>query len=288
MRYDDIGRLAKRVRGIPLEEILRELGAVPDGYDKAKWNTSQGNISISGAKFRNWNLNAGGGGAIDLVMHLEQIGFKQAVAWLCDRLQTPEALEPQAPSRSSAFIRPPEAAGRRHRMIQYLASQRALGLPLLHRLIHRATLYADRRGNAVFIMHDAEGTAIGAELRGTTAAQWRGMARGSRKALGYFSIGSRSDQAAVICESAIDVVSCRMIFPEATCISTAGINPEPAWLTRVMQGYCSIYCGFDADRAGNEAARVMISRHQNIKRLSPRTKDWNEDLKSPRASFRAL
>ena len=33
----------------------------------------------------NWNQGVGGGGAIDLAMHLNKLGFKAAVEWLCHR-----------------------------------------------------------------------------------------------------------------------------------------------------------------------------------------------------------
>ena len=73
---------ANQVRGIPLESVLRLSGAQPDRYDQRKWHTAQGVISVTGAKFMNWNCGRGGGGAIDLVIHLHHLGFAQAVQWL--------------------------------------------------------------------------------------------------------------------------------------------------------------------------------------------------------------
>ena len=76
---------ANRVRGISLPAVLLATGAKPDRNDKARWHTSRGVISITGCKFMNWNLSTGGGGAIDLVIHLNGLDFKGAVAWLCRR-----------------------------------------------------------------------------------------------------------------------------------------------------------------------------------------------------------
>src|SRR5437667_6779236 len=70
------------LRRIPLTAVLRACEAQPDRYDKAKWHTSEGTISITGTKFMNWHCSHGGGGAIDLAMHLNHLAFPAAVRWL--------------------------------------------------------------------------------------------------------------------------------------------------------------------------------------------------------------
>ena len=73
------------VRHIDLKEALNRTGAIKDNIDKAKWRTCQGVISVTGQKFINWSDGAiGGGGAIDLIIHLKQYDFKTAVSWLFD------------------------------------------------------------------------------------------------------------------------------------------------------------------------------------------------------------
>ncbi|MEI6971676.1 MAG: mobilization protein, partial [bacterium] len=73
---------ANHLRGIPLEAVLRAACAEPDRLDKAKWHTAQGVLSVQGMKFMNWNQGHGGGGAIDLAMHLNATDFRTAIAWL--------------------------------------------------------------------------------------------------------------------------------------------------------------------------------------------------------------
>src|SRR5947209_9184543 len=70
------------LRRIPLTAVLRACEAQPDRYDKAKWHTSEGTISITGTKFMNWHCSHGGGGAIDLAMHLNHLAFPAAPRWL--------------------------------------------------------------------------------------------------------------------------------------------------------------------------------------------------------------
>ena len=78
--------LADKVRDISLEKVAHELGLEPDPKDKHKWQHENHIINITGSKFYDWQHLKGGGGAIDLVMHVNQCDFKQALAWLNDRL----------------------------------------------------------------------------------------------------------------------------------------------------------------------------------------------------------
>ncbi|HWT77521.1 MAG TPA: mobilization protein, partial [Candidatus Methylomirabilis sp.] len=73
---------AGRLRGVPLVAVLRLSGAQPDRYDPHKWHTGRGVLSVTGTRFINWNCGQGGGGAIDLVIHLHQLGFGPALEWL--------------------------------------------------------------------------------------------------------------------------------------------------------------------------------------------------------------
>src|SRR2546430_2247333 len=70
------------LRRIPLTAVLRACGAQPDRYDKAKWHTSEGTLSVTGTKFMNWQRSQGGGGAIDLAMHLNHLAFPAAGRWV--------------------------------------------------------------------------------------------------------------------------------------------------------------------------------------------------------------
>ena len=69
-----------QLRRVPLAAVLRESGAQRDRYDKAKWHTPKGAISITGMKFMNWHQGRCGGGANDLAMHLNGLDFPGAVA----------------------------------------------------------------------------------------------------------------------------------------------------------------------------------------------------------------
>ncbi len=139
---------------------------------------------------------------------------------------------------------PPSDHGKVQIVRRYLLDERALPADLVQLLFDCGRLYADPRANAVFVLLGSDG-APGAELRGTVATSWRGLATGSRKDLGYFSVPAPDTATVVLCESAIDAISCLALHPGCLCISTSGARPNPAWLPSLIRRDHEIYCGFD-------------------------------------------
>jgi hypothetical protein len=260
--------------------VLAALEATPESGDPAKWRTARGVLSVTGAKFINWTQAVGGGGAIDLVMHVEQLGFGRALQWLEDRFGARPLVAPVAHSPPRRFSLPPPALHHWLRVERYLVEQRQLPCSLLTPLAQAGILYADARANAVFLLGDSPATAVGAELRGTMPAlPWRGLAPGSRKDHGFFSVSPASPRAIVLCESAIDALSCHLLHPTFRCLSTSGARPDPAWLRLLLAQSTPVLCGFDADPTGDAMAQRMIQLHPATARLRPPAKDWNDALR---------
>jgi hypothetical protein len=274
---------ADELRQIDLKRILPLLDAVADRYDRNKWHTRQGVISVSRQKFINWNQGCGGGGAIDLVIHLKQCDFKTALHWLAANFPyTPISNHVSQPTSFHPVLQlPPADRSKLPRVIDYLIRRRCIDPSLVNLLMDSKTLYADHRANAVFLLLGKEKKVVGAELRGTASVPWRGMAPGSRKDIGYFSIlrCKTKTSTIVLCESAIDALSYLTMFPNALAISTSGASPNPTWLQSLLKAY-TIFCGFDADPTGDHMAEKMISIHPTIKRFRPPKKDWNDLLRA--------
>ena len=278
MKADDICAWLPRLRAIPLESVLVASGAERDRQDKAKWHTAKGAISITGMKFMNWNQDFGGGGAIDLAMHLNGCDFKAAVHWLGHHF--PLRDYSQSPPVTHSLTLPSPERSKLRTVKQYLVYHRGITPSLIDSLVESGRLYADTHGNAVFLLLGKENTPVGAELRGTGSACWRGMAPGSQKDLGYFSIASPDATMIVLCESAIDAISCFLLHPSSLCVSTSAARPNPRWLPSLLsQGY-PVYCGFDADPTGDAMAQQMIALYPAIRRLRPTEHDWNDLLRS--------
>ena len=299
MNFDDLRQRAAVVRTVPLETVLLFRGAERDQHDRHKWHTEQGPLSVSGPKFMNWYRGRGGGGAIDLVMHLAGVDFRTAVAWLQQHLAAspPTSGGPATHAPRKEFTAAEKRGGLRlplpnarllGRVRQYLTRRRGLALSLIEPLVQTGKLYADNRGNAVFLLVAGKRVPacgwrpVGAELRGTGPQVWRGMAPGTRKDLGYFWIGEGGSREIVLCESAIDAMSCFQIHPQRICISTSGVRADPPWLDGLLARGYDIFCGFDADGPGDAAAACMLALHPVIRRLRPPAHDWNDVLTSSR------
>lgn len=277
MNFEQRRHWVDGLRRIPLEAVLRATDAQPDGHDRARWHTTRGVLSVTGSRFINWNQGRGGGGAIDLAMHLNVFDFTAAVQWLAQRFP---GLQPPAPAPSPKppLAIPPPEASRLPDVKRYLIEQRRLPDSLLTPLVQAGRLYADHKANAVFLLLGKEDQPVGAELRGTTGPVWRGLAPGSRKDLGYFSAGPNQSREAILCESAIDALSCAVLYPDRRCLSTAGARPNPAWLVPLLAHGLRLYCAFDADPTGDHMAAAMIAQHPAIHRLRPPLQDWNDVL----------
>ncbi len=268
----------------------------------------------------NWTFQQGGGGAIDLVMQLAQCEFRPALEWLECHCGNSLSSEPRnsssranqpassrargvsssssgcnSPDRDSSDRDPPAVRSRpalrlparddRHldRVRQYLLVQRGLPAGLIDSQIEAGNIYADARSNAVFVMVTGQAErAVGAELRGTGPRVWRGLAPGTDKDAGYFWIGRVGSRELVICESAIDALSCHTLFPERICLSTAGVRSNPHWLSGLLSRGYAISCGFDADPPGDQQASSMHKQHPSVTRLRPSSHDWNDVLRNRR------
>jgi hypothetical protein len=274
---------AEQLRQVPLEAILLLFGAKPDRYDKNKWHTSEGVITITGIKFINWNQDKGGGGAIDLIMHLRKLNFKDSLQWLDTHFPDYHSLSSLAAEKgkNKEIILPPKSPANLKAIKQYLIHKRGLPLNLIDTLIRSRRLYSDIKSNAVFVLLGKGKIPVGAELCGSLNFSWKGMTPGSQKDKGCFYVGASTyGKGVILCESAIDACSCFVLYPDYCCISTSGVRASPLWLQSLIKKHNTIYCGFDDDSAGEINATSMIAKYPMVKRLRPTLKDWNDTLRA--------
>jgi len=281
---EDMRGKADLVRDIDLIEVLKRCGGSRDHHDRAKWYTCQGVISVTGQKFTNWTKYVGGGGAIDLVMHLKEWNFMSALSWLLENLSSSIIRSPAhvgiKPTVKSIFKLPEKDGRNLSKVTDYLRYDRCIPVVLVNGLIRSGRLYADKRCNAVFLLLGKEKKIVGAELRGTSHSRWHGMAPGSCKKSGAFYVKRQHTKKIVLCESAIDALSYFALRPDCIAASTSGTNPKPEWLSAFIARGFEIFCGFDNDEAGEKAAIKMIHLYPVVRRLRPIKNDWNEVLRS--------
>ncbi len=284
-----------QMRSLPLTQIAFELGLDLDSSNNHKWRNEEHVINITGSKFYDWKLLKGGGGAIDLVMHLQQCSFTNAVSWLMDHFGEPAVLQtvteqitvivtekPQQP-----FIPPAPHEGNWLPVREYLTRSRKLPASLVDKIYQKGLIYADERQNAVFVRRTLDGEVVGASLRGTVGENdfFEGLAYGSRRSQGWFYIvaGGKEEepiQEAVLMESAIEALSYRTLYPPTKKTMILSINEMGYLPVNWLANMKEIVIGFKQDQAGEEKAQRLIQKLSQTNRQVPVNKDWNADLQT--------
>jgi len=310
----DYTALVAQARQLDLRDTMQTLGGAQDRYDTHKWRVNDEHISINGERFYNHDQQKGGGGSIDLVMHVTGYNFTQAVAYLNHeagpelavaaaanhgaRERTTQAQEIVERGERAPFMQPQADEDRWPQVRAYLVEQRGIPRGMIDELHERGTVYADSRSNAVFLRTDAEGQAVGASLRGTLpGSEFQGLAYGSRREEGHFSftVGAPERYGAPqyhITESPIDALS------RAALIQRAGEGGEFVFLSNDGHGelprrqideglarQALVHCGFDNDAGGNKLwaqVKEAYPRAEAIVRERPSAgaKDWNDALRA--------
>ena len=287
--------IAKNVREISLKKVAYELGLEPDPVDKHKWHSQDHTINITGSKFFDWKQDKGGGGAIDLVMHVNQSDYKQSVAWLSERIGESATIEAATyktkeiikTERVREFIPPVSQGNRWQKVKEYLIGERLLPSGLIDKLHEQGLIYADYNQNAVFIRRTLNEKKItGASLRGTVGEdnQFKGLVKGSKRKEGwfYFERGEQSNdpvRRVVLVESPIDAMSLAILertdSKKTLYLSTDGAGGIP---TEYLKDVGEVVIAFDRDRAGREMTQKVQSRLPNALVKTPKAIDWNQDL----------
>ena len=293
---------ADQLRDLPLEDVAYQLGLDPDTKGQGRWKGQGHIVSIAGSKFYDFaGEQRGGGGAIDLVMHIQGCEFKQAIAWLHDRFgeagmlaaATYHALEQAtqiATDEPSPKFVPPLKDESRWPLVQhYLVHTRKLPQNLVKSLHQQGLVYADSQQNAAFIMRSLGGKTTGAFLRGTTGLNntFMGLAPGTKRNAGWFYLrsgGNETDpiQQVVLCKSPIDALSKAVLdsWPQKRTLYLAANSARSLPSQEFLKEVSSVVAAYDNDAAGNTTAKAIKKLLPNCIRLRPKAKDWNEDLQS--------
>ncbi len=295
---------ANQLRALPLPDVLDALGFALDPKDPTKWKTEGFSIGIKDGKWYDYKAQKGRGGAIDLVCHVMETDFNGALSWLADRFGGDEAAADLAAHRVSTakaeietavkerppFTPPEPVPANWSRVRQFLNVIRGIPTETIDQLHEQGDLYADKRQNAVFLARNARGEVTGAELKGTRGKGWSGMSPGSTKAAGGFQIGTAVAVAKAVywVESAIDAISLYVLKrrekPESSIcvVSAAGALPTPSeGLDHALHPQALRFCGYDADEAGDHAAK-KLSDYGFMRERPIKGKDWNDQLRAPK------
>lgn len=254
-------------------------------------------ISIDGQKFFNHYQNVSGGGAIDLVKHLENTDFKGAVAWLSHVFGEGVAVGAAVmKSHTEAKDYAKEPAPLPHpveanwsEVRDYLVNKRMLSGAMIDFYHKDGVIFADYAKNVV-VSHNGR---AGAEKTGTReGVKWKGFSGIKEKG---FRIPAKNHNGVIFVESAIDAFSLHMLknknqgflpYKDCEIISVAGVSAEIVikLAKEYRQDKKKVLIGFDSDDSGEKAYERIRKVMVDVDRLKPEAvngkecNDWNDVL----------
>ena len=276
-----------RLKGEKLERAGREYKLI---YSDS--SGSHDSITINGSTWFD-HKNQVGGGAIKFMQHHYGMDFPTAVQELLGQRITPlpqSAKKTDIMEAKTKNFKLPEANQNMHRVFAYLIKQRFIAPDIISFFAKNRTLYEDKEHhNAVFVGVDENGVPRQAHKRGTATfgKSFRQTVEGSDTKYSFSHFG-KSDKLFVF-EAPIDMLSYLTLYPENwqqnSYIAMNGVY-ENAVLTALKgrSNLSEIVICTDNDIGGIDAADrlkdvLRDNNYENISRILPKNKDFNEDLK---------
>lgn len=257
-------------------------------------------LKISNGKWYWFSHSIGGRSALDYLIKVRGIPFKEAVETIVGRCAAqPVVSSPRKePPKRSLLL--PEANSDSMRVIDYLAG-RGIDLELINYCLSTGRLYESRKyHNVVFVGQDSAGSQRYVNLR-SIDSDFKGESSGSDKRYS-FSIPAKDKSSTLhLFESAIDLLSfgtmCKQIgrdWRRDHLLSLAGVyrprkeireSSMPLALTQYLQDHPDIrkiVLRLDNDYAGRTASQTlqtMLSGSYEVSiRPPPEGKDYNDCL----------
>lgn len=301
---------ADQLRDLPLEDVAWHLGLDKADKGENRWKGLGQVINITGSKWYDFTAEKGGGGAIDLVMHVAGCNFRQSLAWLCDRFGEEgmlrasrakvevQAAKIVAEEPAPQFVLPLEDGSKWLSVKNYLTKARGLPENFIDALHSKGWLYADDQQNAVFTMRElstgatsGSETTTGAFLRGTRGEEnaFMGYSSGTKRTEGwfYFHLGGKAldeVEKVVICKSPLDAISCAALslaassgMPQMRMMFLAVDNLKSLPLD-FLRDIPAITVACDNDDAGRSTAQAIKELLPQTTITQPKTDDWNTEL----------
>lgn len=238
-------------------------------------------IGRNGFWIYDWNSQQTRGDLIKFTMEYYNKSFVEAVEFLTGEraaitVGKETMIQQQQDQRE---LQMPQKANNMHRAIAYLNKTRKIKQATIQYLIDKKLMYQDNKGNCVFVWRDLEGKEIGAELNGTlTSKRFKGIAPGSAWGCG-FRISSGTPNSVYFFESTIDLLSFTNLYRCSNCVlvSMGGLKKEVIFNYTKIYNNAEIVMCIDNDAAADEF--IKINNFDKYKRIIPKSKDFNEDLK---------
>lgn len=237
-----------------------------------------------------------GGLAIDFVQNFYNLSFPEAVTLLLNgetgiEVSPSELNKINKSSKPSKQFKLPESNPDMKRVYAYLIKQRFIDKNVIDYFVQNKMIYEDKKyHNVVFVGYDENGVARHAYKRGTYthAESYKGNEAGSNPNYSFHYIGGGKDL--YVFESAIDMLSFITLnqkqWKEKNYVALDGIAEHAMiHILSTNRNINKVVLCLDNDIAGIEATGrlkeiLKINDFNNISKITPLNKDFNEDLKS--------
>ena len=276
-----------RMRGEKLERAGHEHKLIySDDFGK------HDSITMSGSKWFD-HKNQIGGGAIKFMQYYYDMDFPTAVQELLGQRVTPLSHAPPKAvvhEEKHKDFKLPAANENMHRVFAYLIKQRFINSEIISYFAKNRMLYEDKEHhNAVFVGVDENGILRQAHKRSTTTfgKSFRQTVEGSDTKYSFAHFGG--SEKLFVFEAPIDMLSYLTLNSENwqkhSYIAMNGVY-ENAVLTALNShnNLSEIVICTDNDIGGIDAADRLTdvlreNNYENVLRILPKNKDFNEDLK---------
>jgi Plasmid recombination enzyme len=290
------GQLVDPLRLVSLEKVAEALCLESDHQARPTWRHQGHQIRINGTQFYDWHETQmkGGGGAIDLVMHVHQSDFKSAVAWLSDRFGEEmmikagsEYAKLAAQEAGSPRFEPPTPAVEKWAEVRsYFVGQQLPG-GLIDALHDQGLLYADGEGNAVFLQRDLHSQEVTGAYR-QNGDSFSGTVLGSDRERGrfYWLRGGQPEDAVkqvVVGQTPMDAVAIGVMRP-VPAVKTMYLSVDGVMPTEYLRECApnKVTVAMNQDELGQHLVRQAQEELSQVRQIRPKQVDWMEELKRDR------
>lgn len=299
-RLSEMHAQTERLREIPLRAILLAAGCMPDARDpRYNWRTPAGRISLSRENNMQWynhDQGRGGGGAIDLTIHLTGLEFREAVAWLASHFDEKDAISSarafaarrieKAAEQAIGLVAPelPKPDPRSIGAVRaFLIQQRHLPARLIDKAIAGGAIYAARFGsyiNAAFRLTAIAGCKpVGVELHGIGKTPFEGV----RGEPGLFFLADGGCREVAICDNAIEALSYFALHerPGLAVAAAVGTGADAVRAARMLAaGSVRLIAAQGSEPRYARQAQALIRAFSGATRDVPReATSWNDLLR---------
>lgn len=305
-----------KVREIDIPTVCEALGLInrksyksaPDNFVKHDYFSQDGAIRIDYSKtekglwsdFRN---NKTGFGAIDLIKHVNNCNFQEAMQWAVDRfgidavtdteikrveMQKRDEIKKIDALPRKKFVKPEMAKDAESvELCKIYLAKRGIDEKTANLLISRREIYPTKCGNYTNIVF-CNGTNA-AEVRGIGTG-YKGLSQSSNRQGPAFSLsGKEKPKAIMVFESSLDLLAWQQTHPEIQdrllcSVSGVGTECEAKWILSkcAEMDIREVFIAYDNDDPGKEATKkleaILGENELSAHEVTPPedVKDWND------------